>query len=635
MGSSGEEKLDLIVAEIQKMNKQIADQKLQTDSIGQELMKLKYGDEEEPNSNGSFQRPPIGSLVRKEDEIKLQELPEFSGALDAEEYLDWERRVERIFYHKQLTDSKRFTYATLKLSKYASAFFEQLQIERARDKLPKLDSWAELKLKLRRKFVPRNYRQDMFLKLNNLRQNNLSIEQYMNEFDKLSIACDIKDEEEQRIARFVSGLNYNIRKKVELQTLYSVEDACAIAVKVEKSKAESKPKPTRGFFKQQTETYKSYDNNETPNKEDKSASSSSSTPFSSRQPKLPPLTPTQAALKNKTCFKCYGTGHISSQCPNRNLVAYEDHMALVNYYQAIKAYEKEEKELTQRDFEEKEKLHVDAVIQPTPDVDTLLIRRTLHVDPPKEDSNNQRHTLFHSRCEVKGRSCSLIVDGGSCTNVASQKLVDTLNLETSPHPQPYKLSWLSDKGTLWVNKQVLVTFSMGEYEDNVLCDVLPMTACSLLFGRPWQFDKDAIHHGRENVYTIAHGGRRLALQPLPLHELARKEAPKSDQGSSTNQQNFVAFYEAKEMNKHGKKHEKENPPIAALTRAPFDVGDYVWLSLDAQKLHHKLQGKENDIEEGPFKVVHRENYDTFQILLGKGVCASFKQEDLVPCFDNT
>jgi hypothetical protein len=39
---------------------------------------------------------------------------------------------------------------------------------------------------------------------------------------------------------------------------------------------------------------------------------------------------------------------------------------------------------------------------------------------------------------------------------------------------------------------VLVALSIGKYEDEVLCDVVPMHACHLLLGRPWQYDQRAI-----------------------------------------------------------------------------------------------------------------------------------------------
>ena len=40
--------------------------------------------------------------------------------------------------------------------------------------------------------------------------------------------------------------------------------------------------------------------------------------------------------------------------------------------------------------------------------------------------------IFHTICTINGKLCSLIVDGGSCTNVASSRLVSKLNLDTKP-----------------------------------------------------------------------------------------------------------------------------------------------------------------------------------------------------------
>ena len=82
----------------------------------------------------------------------------------------------------------------------------------------------------------------------------------------------------------------------------------------------------------------------------------------------------------------------------------------------------------------------------------------------------------------------MIIDGGSYTNVASTSLVKKLNLKTLKHPRPYKLQWLNDCGEVKINKQVLVSFSIGRYKDEVLCDVVPMHAGHILLGRPWQYD---------------------------------------------------------------------------------------------------------------------------------------------------
>ena len=53
---------------------------------------------------------------------------------------------------------------------------------------------------------------------------------------------------------------------------------------------------------------------------------------------------------------------------------------------------------------------------------------------------------------VNNKVCSLIIDGGSCTNVASALLVEKLQLQTLKHPRPYKLQWLNDSGEVRVQK---------------------------------------------------------------------------------------------------------------------------------------------------------------------------------------
>ena len=66
----------------------------------------------------------------------------------------------------------------------------------------------------------------------------------------------------------------------------------------------------------------------------------------------------------------------------------------------------------------------------------------------------------------------------------SSILVKRLNLKTQPHPRPYKLQWLSDRGEVRVTQQALVSFTIGKYVDDALCDVVSMHVGDLLLGRP-------------------------------------------------------------------------------------------------------------------------------------------------------
>ena len=64
------------------------------------------------------------------------------------------------------------------------------------------------------------------------------------------------------------------------------------------------------------------------------------------------------------------------------------------------------------------------------------------------------------------------------------------------------MQWMNQSGTLKITHRARVKFSMGNYVDSVDCNVVPMNACHLLLGRPWQFDLDATHGGHSNTYSF-------------------------------------------------------------------------------------------------------------------------------------
>ena len=45
-------------------------------------------------------------------------------------------------------------------------------------------------------------------------------------------------------------------------------------------------------------------------------------------------------------------------------------------------------------------------------------------------------------------------------------------------------------------------FKIGSYQDEVLCDIIPMDICHIFLGRSWQFDRHVVHDGQANTYTL-------------------------------------------------------------------------------------------------------------------------------------
>ena len=83
-------------------------------------------------------------------------------------------------------------------------------------------------------------------------------------------------------------------------------------------------------------------------------------------------------------------------------------------------------------------------------------QNTLHV---KQMSEDQRCNLFQTKAVVGPQMAwKGIVDGDSCRTLASKDLCAKLKLMYLPHPNPYYIQWLSDKGEMKVSYMVHVEF---------------------------------------------------------------------------------------------------------------------------------------------------------------------------------
>ena len=78
-----------------------------------------------------------------------------------------------------------------------------------------------------------------------------------------------------------------------------------------------------------------------------------------------------------------------------------------------------------------------------------------------------------------------------------------------PHNSPYRVTLLNRGQCVFINEKVLVNLSIGRYKDKGLCDVLQMDVYQLILGRPYQFDKQSMHNGAKNAYSLKKYGVNL------------------------------------------------------------------------------------------------------------------------------
>jgi hypothetical protein len=144
-------------------------------------------------------------------------IPKFDDGSNLEAYLTWELKVDKIFCMHNYSEEKKMATEALEFDDYNIIWVEQLLSDRENVGQGDVRSWAEMKGELRGRFVPKHYYWDHFDKLHNLRQGNLSLEDYYREMEKAMIRANLYEDEEQSIAHFMSGLHRYIRRIVEFQ----------------------------------------------------------------------------------------------------------------------------------------------------------------------------------------------------------------------------------------------------------------------------------------------------------------------------------------------------------------------------------------------------------------------------------
>ena len=200
------------------------------------------------------------------------------------------------------------------------------------------------------------------------------------------------------------------------------------------------------------------------------------------------------------CYKCYKLGHKSFECPDSEEARHhESHVAQG----------------------EEEDIHLQIMEDVLETGEALVMRKVMLKQVKEADEHAQQKALFKTICKVQSKCYKVIIDGGSTDNLISTEVIEKLKLQKTKHAIPYKVSWLQNGHQLLVSEQCEIDLKIGNFKDKVICDVMPMDVCHILFGRPWQYDKNTKYDVKKNVYELEKDGIKHKLMPLQDKEDSR------------------------------------------------------------------------------------------------------------------
>ncbi|CAI9106197.1 OLC1v1005282C1 [Oldenlandia corymbosa var. corymbosa] len=189
---------------------------------------------------------------RRDDEPekgKLKhDLPEFFGTSEPDKYLEWEMNVDKVFNMHYYAEDYKVNAAISQFRLNANTWWLDVNRRRRRDGDPEIVTWLQLKRLMRQNFVRKSYQKQLRNELQDLRQGSRTVWDFYWELVSLRTKLQLDESDESMEARFIRGLNHNLRDPVELHALkvQSLEQLVEYADTLEKQTKtrESRAVPT-------------------------------------------------------------------------------------------------------------------------------------------------------------------------------------------------------------------------------------------------------------------------------------------------------------------------------------------------------------------------------------------------------
>lgn len=99
-----------------------------------------------------------------------------------------------------------------------------MQEERWKNGKPNINSWYTMMDRMKANFFPNDYRVQLYKNMQILKQKDMDVQRYTEEFHKLDIRVNLDEDVEEKIARYLGGLKFNIQDELSLATPRSMEE---------------------------------------------------------------------------------------------------------------------------------------------------------------------------------------------------------------------------------------------------------------------------------------------------------------------------------------------------------------------------------------------------------------------------
>jgi len=106
------------------------------------------------------------------------DIPMYEGNLDVEELLYWFRDLDKYFDYEDVKEDKKVKHVVTRLKGHATLWWDELQADRHCKGKQRIKIWDRMVAKIKGKFIPRDYQINLFQRMQNLRQEEMTVKEY-------------------------------------------------------------------------------------------------------------------------------------------------------------------------------------------------------------------------------------------------------------------------------------------------------------------------------------------------------------------------------------------------------------------------------------------------------------------------
>ena len=267
-----------------------------------------------------------------------------------------------------------------------------------------------------------DYEIQLHQKRQNLKQRDLDISSYTEQFQKLCTRSHVAEDENLKVVRYLSGLKWNIQEEMTLLSPTTVHQCYQLVIKIEENqrghRGDYQGRGTKPRNQGESKAPEHWSETTTRGGHGRGRGSQG------RSNKGRGSGRSNSYFASIKCYSCGQLGHPTYRCPKK--ASSSNNEKRIGYAQEDTS-----------SFKSPEINHIELEMG-----ENLMFRRVLVRQPMKEEPE-RRKALLRIRCKIVGKVCKVIVDSGSTDNMISEEAVKKLKLEKIPHTNPYKVTCLT------------------------------------------------------------------------------------------------------------------------------------------------------------------------------------------------